>query len=291
MRESGGRRRVSEVVGRHVNGLHRSDRAAFGRSDTLLHLAHLLGQSRLITHGGRYASEERRHLLSRLSEAENVVHEEEYVFAVTLITQGLGHGETRESHASASARHFVHLSEHERGLIQNAGVLHFVIQVVTLAHALADTGEDRVTAVLSGDVVDQLLNEHGLTDTGAAEETDLSALNERSEEVHRLDTGLEDFRSGRLLGKGRGFLMNGALLRTRDRLLTIKSLTEHIEQAAERDLSHRYRDRLTSVGDGQPAREALRILHRDGAHSVETHVLGHFERHGFLVFLLHLKSV
>src|SRR3954463_5364613 len=59
MRESGRRRRVRDVVGRYVNGLHRRDRARTRGSDALLQIAHLRRERRLITHGARHTAEER----------------------------------------------------------------------------------------------------------------------------------------------------------------------------------------------------------------------------------------
>ena len=55
------------------------------------------------------------------------------------------------------------------------GVEELVIEVVALAGALADAGEHRDAAVALGDVVDQLLDQHGLADAGAAEQADLAA--------------------------------------------------------------------------------------------------------------------
>ena len=53
-------------------------------------------------------------------------------------------------------------------------------QVVALAGALADAGEDRVAAVLRGDVADQLLDDDRLAHAGAAEDARLAALGERA---------------------------------------------------------------------------------------------------------------
>ena len=92
------RRRVGEVVGGHVDGLHRGDRALVGRGDALLQLAHLGRQRRLVTDGRRDAAEERRHLGARLGEAEDVVDEEEHVLAL-FVAEVLGHGERRERDA------------------------------------------------------------------------------------------------------------------------------------------------------------------------------------------------
>src|SRR3546814_12810123 len=53
--------------------------------------------------------------------------------------------------------------------------------------------------VCSSDLVDQLLDEHGLADAGAAEQADLAALGVGSEEIDDLDAGDEDGALGRLV--------------------------------------------------------------------------------------------
>ena len=75
------RRRVGVVVGGHVDRLQRGDRAALGRGDALLELAHLGGQRRLVADGARHAAEQRRHFGAGLREAEDVVDEEQHVAA------------------------------------------------------------------------------------------------------------------------------------------------------------------------------------------------------------------
>ena len=85
-----------------------------------------------------------------------------------------------------------------------------MIEVVALAGALADAGEHRIAAMRLGDVVDQLLDEHGLADAGAAEQADLAALGVGREQVDDLDAGDQDLRLGRLLGEGRRRLVDRA---------------------------------------------------------------------------------
>ena len=65
VRERRGRRRVGQVVGRHVHRLERSDRAFLGRGDAFLEIAHFSGQRRLVTDGARRAAEQARTLRSR----------------------------------------------------------------------------------------------------------------------------------------------------------------------------------------------------------------------------------
>ena len=65
-------------------------------------------------------------------------------------------------------------------LVDNAGLHHFVVQVVALTGTLAYAGEYGISAVLGGNVSDQLLDQYGFSYSGTAEQTDLTAL---------LDTG------------------------------------------------------------------------------------------------------
>ena len=93
-----------------------------------------------------------------------------------LIPEILRHGQSGFSHAHTGPRRLVHLTEHQGRFLQNSGFLHLGPEVVSLAGALAHAGENGVTAVLGGDIADQLLNEYGLTHAGAAEQADFTAL-------------------------------------------------------------------------------------------------------------------
>ena len=222
MRERGRRRRVGQVVGRHVDRLHRGDRALVRGGDALLQRAHVGRERRLIAHRRRNAAEQRRHFRAGLGEAEDVVDEEQHVLA--LVAEMLGDGEAGEADAGARARRLVHLAVHQRALgaggravvllrvLVDAGLDHLVIEVVALAGALADAGEHRIAAVRLGDVVDQLHDQHGLADAGAAEQADLAALGVGREQVDDLDAGDQDFRLGRLIGVERRVLVDGAPL-------------------------------------------------------------------------------
>src|SRR5260370_17825467 len=54
-----------------------------------------------------------------------------------------------------------------------------------------------------GDIVDQLLDEHGLADAGAAEQADLAALRIGREQIDDLDPGDQDRSFGRLVDERR----------------------------------------------------------------------------------------
>ena len=88
-RERGG---VGEVVRGDVDGLEGGDRALFGRGDPLLEGAHLGSEGGLVADLGRHPAHEGRHLVARLDEAEDVVHEEEHVLP-EFLAEVLGEGD------------------------------------------------------------------------------------------------------------------------------------------------------------------------------------------------------
>ena len=99
--ERGGRRRVGQVVGWHIDRLHRGDRALLRRGDALLQCTHVGGQRRLIADGRWNAAEQRRHFRAGLGEAEDVVDEEQHILA--LVAEVLGHGQPRQPDAGMRA--------------------------------------------------------------------------------------------------------------------------------------------------------------------------------------------
>ena len=118
----------------------------------------------------------------------------------------------------------VHLAVDQRDLrraqvllVDDAGLRHLVIEVVALARALADAGEHRDAAVELGDVVDQLHDDDGLADAGAAERADLAALEERADQVDDLDAGREHLRRRRLIDERRRRTVDRVALLGRDR--------------------------------------------------------------------------
>ena len=198
VRERRGGRRIGQVVGRHVHGLEAGDRTFLGRGDAFLQVAHFGGERRLVTDGAGRAAQQRGHFRTRLREAENVVDEQQHVL-VLFVAEILGHRERGQRHAQTRAGRFVHLAVHQADLgaglddrqpvrpefrmtlfvllhLDDAGLDHFVVEIVAFARALTDAGEHRDAAVQLGDVVDQFHDDDGLADAGAAERADLAAL-------------------------------------------------------------------------------------------------------------------
>ena len=273
VREHGGRRGVRDVVRGDVDGLDGGDGPVLGGGDALLQLAHLGGEGGLVADGGGHAAEQRGDLASRLGEAEDVVHEQEDVHA--LVAEVLRHGEGGQRHAEARARRLVHLAEHEAGLLQHLRLLHLLPEVVAFPRALPDAGEDRVPAVLRGDVVDELLDDDGLAHARAAEQPRLAAAHVRAEKVDDLDPRLEDLRLGLQLAKGTPGRWMGMRASARHRSLAVHGLSQQVEHPAEHLLADRHGDGGAGVDDGAAAGDAVRGVQRHRAHPVAAEVLLH----------------
>jgi peptide chain release factor 1 len=277
VREGGGRRRVGDVVGRHVDGLHRGDRAALGRSDALLQRAHLGAQRGLVADRAGHAPEQRGDLAAGLHEAEDVVDEQQHVLA-HLVAEVLGHGHAGQPDAQPRPGRLVHLAEDHHRLGDDARLRHLEVEVVALTRALADAGEHRVAAVLGGDVADQLLDQHGLAHAGAAEQADLAAAHVRGEQVHDLDAGLELLGRGLLvLERGRGAVDRVALAGL-DLRPAVDGLAEQVEEPAQALLAHRHRDRLAGVHGLHAAHQPLGRAHGDAADLVVADVQRRLDR-------------
>ena len=89
----------------------------------------------------------------------------------------------RQRHAQTRTRRLGHLAVNQSGLrfgvvvdVDHSGFLKFEPEVVALAGALTDAGENGEAAVLRGDVVDEFLDHDRFADTRAAEEAGLAAL-------------------------------------------------------------------------------------------------------------------
>ena len=102
MRERRGRGRVGQVVGGHVDGLHRRDRSLVRRGDALWQWRPSRWPGRLVTDGAGDAAEEGRHFRTSLREAEDVVDEEQNV-AAFVIAEVFGDGEAGQRDAGAGA--------------------------------------------------------------------------------------------------------------------------------------------------------------------------------------------
>ena len=199
MREDSHRRRIRIVIRRHVNRLHRRDRAGARRRDALLQHTHFFAEVGLITYRRRHPPQQRRHLRARQRITEDIVDKDKHI--TTLITEVLGHRQARESHAQTHAGRLVHLPKDHRQLVEHVRFLHLMIKVSAFTRALANAGENRQAIMLRGDRIDQFLNRHGLADAGATEDAGLAALGHRRDQINHFHARLKDLDRRRLIFK------------------------------------------------------------------------------------------
>ena len=277
--KGGGRSGVGQVVSRNVNGLDRGDRTFNGRSNALLQCTHVGAEGGLVAHSRRHAAQQCRDLGTGLHEAEDVVNKQQHVLLVH-VAEVLRHGQSGETHAHTSAGGLVHLAVAEGHLrlgkvvsVDHAGFLEFLVEVVALTGAFTHTTEHRHTAVLLGDVVDQLLNQHGLAHTGAAEQADLAALAIGSQEVDHLDAGLEHLGLCLKLSDVGGIPVDGSGGCGVDGALLVDGLTQHVEDAAEGAFAHGHGNRCTGVDGFHAAHQTVGATHGNGTNPVITQKL------------------
>ena len=130
--------------------------------------------------------------------------------------------------------------------------------------------------MLHGDVVDELHDDDGLADAGAAEQADLAAPQVRLEQVDDLDARLEHLQLGRLLFERRGADGESASARSRPprpgkSTGSPRTFITRPSVPAPTGIDNR----RAGVDGLHPALHAVGRLHRDRAHAVLAEVLLH----------------
>ena len=253
---------------------------------------HLGTERRLVAHGRGHPAEQSRDLGARLRKPKDIVDKKQRVGA-GLVAEMLGHGERREGDSKPCTGRLVHLTKDHDGLVDDPlagvadlGFLHLEPQVVALASALADAGKARIATVKPCQARDQLLDDDGLADAGAAEQPGLAATHQRAEQVHDLDPGLEHLGLGRqVLELGR-LAVNGPALGL-DRAAIVDHVPHQVEHPAERGFAHRHLDRAAGVGDLLTAADAVGRIESHRTHAAAAQMLGHLAPQGLVLALAH----
>ena len=198
----------------------------------------------------------------------------------------LGDGQPGESDAQARPRRLGHLAIDQRRLalgklleVDDARLLELDPQIVALARPLAHAGEDREAAMVAGDVVDQLLDDDRLANARAAEEADLSALEERLDQVNDLDPGLEHLLRCGLLIERRSLAMDRHMKLGCDWPKLVHRIAQHVHHATQSSAAHWNRNPRARVDGLHPAHQAIGRHHRDAAHASLAQVLFHLDDH------------
>ena len=246
VRERVDRRRIGEVVRRHIHCLNRGDGAGVRVGNALLQARQLGAHRRLITQARRHLAHQAGHLHAGLDEAKDVVDEQQHV-AMLVVAEILGHRQRGVADAETTPRRLVHLSEDHHHVRQHAGCLHVAVDFLALATTLADAAEDADAVVMPDHVVDHFGEQHRLAHARPTEEPRLAAALQRHEHIDDLDARLEDLRLGGAPGQGWWRPVYRTPLDIGQRPHAVDGVAEHVEHARQDPLAHRRHQRPAGV--------------------------------------------
>ena len=129
--------------------------------------------------------------------------------------------------------------------------------------------------MLHGHVVNQFLDENRFADSRAPEQSNLSALQERLNQVHDLDARLKHLQRRGLLVQQRRWPVDLVPRLAGQRPELVHRFAEYVHHAAEGGPAHGHADALAQVVSFHPAHQAFCRLHCQGAHAPFAQVLLH----------------
>src|SRR5262249_14426883 len=148
-----------------------------------------------ITDGTRCATQQCRNFGTGLGKPENVVDKEQNVL-ILLVAKILSDCQASQRDAQTGAGRLVHLAvnkSHSRFvkgvLLDDTSLVHFVVQIIAFAAALAYTCEHRYATMKFGNIVDELHDDNRFTHSRATEGADLAPFQEWANQIDDLDAG------------------------------------------------------------------------------------------------------
>ncbi len=111
--------------------------------------------------------------------------------------------------------------------------------------------------MLLGQIVDQLLNEHGFADTCAAEQASLATANIGFKQVNGLDARFKDFCLRCQLIKGWSRVVNRVVLHVIRHWLAINRLPHYVPNATERRCSDRHHHGMPCISNAQATLQSI----------------------------------
>ena len=129
------------------------------------------------------------------------------------------------------------------------------------------------------DVIDQLLNNDGFADAGAAERADFSAFRKRTDEIDDFYSSFQNRSLHVLLGEIRCLAMNRIAFREFNRAAIVNRIARDVKEAAEHAFAHWHGDRPACVGHAHATLQPFGTRHRNCPYPIVTKMLLHLERH------------
>ena len=169
--------------------------------------------------------------------------------------------------------------------IDNAGIFHFVIQIVPFTGTFTNAREHRHTTVCFRDVVDQFLNGHGFTHTGTTEQTNLTTLQIWAQQVNNLNTRYQLLGFGGLVNEQRRVAVNGVTFFGLRCWHIVNRVTDHVQNTTQCFRANRNGDRFTRIQNFCAANQTICGVHGDATHGVFTQMLRYFQNQCLAIIL------
>ncbi len=132
-------------------------------------------------------------------------------------------------------------------------------------------------------VVDELHDKHRLTHTGTSEESDLTTLQVRLQQVDDLDTGCQHLLGGREFLKLRSLTVDGISTLHGELFHTVDRLTDHVQHTTLNLFTRGHHDRCAQWYCFQSTLQTVGIVHSHTANGILTDVLLHLDDNLFAV--------
>ncbi len=276
MRKRMHRRRIGEIIRRHIHRLNRGDRAGVGVGDALLQSRQLRAHRGLITQARRHLSHQAGDFHAGLDETKNIINEQQDI-AMFIVAEILGHRQRRVAHAEPAARRLVHLAENHHHVRQHTGGFHLAVKFLAFATTFADAAKNTDALLMPDHVVDHFREQNRLAHACAAKKSRLAAAFQRHQHVNDLDARLENFRLGGTPRQRRRRAMHRTPLHVRRRRLPVNGVAKHVKHPRENGLADGRFQWPARIRDHHAARQPLRGRQRDPAHMARIALRQHFD--------------
>ncbi len=137
--------------------------------------------------------------------------------------------------------------------------------------------------MLDGDVTDQFHHVYGLADAGTTEQTNLTTLGERANQVDNLDAGFQQVVAACLVSEGRCVAVNTPALFFTDRASFVDRVAQDVHDTAQGRFTDRDGNGCAAVDDVQTALQAFGRAHRNSTNHAVAQLLLNFQG-GFRAF-------
>ena len=286
MRKHVHRRRIGEVIGRHIHRLNGGDGAGIRVGDAFFQSGQFGSHRGLITQPRRHLPHQARHFRAGLDKPENIVDQQQHI-AVLVVPEILGHRQGGMTHPEAAARRLIHLAEDHHHVGQHASVFHIAVKLLAFAAAFANAAKNADPFLVPHHVVNHFGEQHRFANPRTAKKPGLAAALQRHQHVDGLDAGLEDFRPGGAARQRRRRTVHRAPLKLRRRRLPVNGVAKHVKHAGKNPLAHGRHQRLTGVNHRHASGKALRRCQRNCAHMVCVTLRQHLKDDATLIRVQH----